>query len=148
MHKPRPILLVEDNLNDAELTIEALASMRLSDEVTHVRDGVEAMDYLRYQGKFSERTTAQPSVVLLDVKMPRMDGIEVLQAIRSEPELKLLPVVMLSSSREDHDVVRSYEFGSNAYVVKPVKFADFTAAIKQLGGFWAMWNELPQRGDP
>lgn len=143
MSELKSILLAEDNPQDAELTLEALADHKLVNRVILVRDGVEAMEYLRCQGKYTGRRPDNPAVVILDIKMPRMDGIEVLRAIRSDPALKLIPVVMLTSSREQQDLVRSYELGSNAYVVKPVKFPDFVAAVKQLGIFWAMLNELP-----
>lgn len=143
MSELKSILLAEDNPQDAELILEALADHKLANRVTHVKDGVEALEYLRCKGKYATRTTGHPAVVVLDIKMPRMDGIEVLRAIRSDPALKLIPVVMLTSSREEQDLIHSYELGSNAYVVKPVKFADFVAAVKQLGIFWAMLNELP-----
>jgi len=144
MPELKPILLAEDNPRDAELTLEALADNNLVNRVTLVHDGVEALEYLRCQGKFTQRQPGNPAVVILDIKMPRMDGIDVLRAIRSDPALKLIPVVMLTSSREEHDLVRSYELGSNAYVVKPLKFTEFVAAVKQVGVFWAMLNELPQ----
>lgn len=140
----KSILLAEDNPQDAELILEALADHKLANRVTHVKDGVEALEYLRCEGKYATRRTGHPAVVVLDIKMPRLDGIAVLRAIRSDPALKLIPVVMLTSSREEKDLIHSYELGSNAYVVKPVKFADFVAAVKQLGIFWAMLNELPQ----
>jgi len=143
MHELRPILLAEDNPSDAELTLEALADNNLANRVVHVKDGVEALEYLRCEGKFKTRKPGNPAVAILDIKMPRMDGIEVLQAIRSEPSLKMIPVVMLTSSMEEHDLIRSYELGTNAYVVKPVKFSEFVDAVKQLGGFWAVLNELP-----
>lgn len=144
-----PILLAEDNPNDAELTMEALAENNLANRVSHVKDGVEALEYLRCQGMYNGRTTGNPAVVILDIKMPRMDGIEVLRAIRADDDLKMIPVVMLTSSREEQDLIRSYELGTNAYVVKPVKFSDFIEAVKQLGIFWAMLNELPPLGtDP
>ena len=143
MSELKSILLAEDNPQDAELILEALADHKLANRVTHVKDGVEALEYLRCEGNYATRRTGHPAVVVLDIKMPRMDGIEVLRAIRSDPALKLIPVVMLTSSREEQDLIHSYELGSNAYVVKPVKFADFIAAVKQLGIFWAMLNELP-----
>jgi len=146
MSELKPILLAEDNPKDAELTLEALADNKLANRVTLVRDGVEAMEYLRCEGKYTTRKPGNPAVVLLDIKMPRMDGIEVLRAIRSDPALKLIPVVMLTSSREEQDLIRSYELGSNAYVVKPVKFSEFVEAVKQVRCFWAMLNELPPKG--
>ena len=146
MDELRPILIAEDNPSDAELTLEALADNNLANRVVHVKDGVEAMEYLRCEGQFNTRKPGNPSVVILDIKMPRMDGIEVLQAIRSDESMKMIPVVMLTSSLEERDLIRSYELGSNAYVVKPVKFNEFVQAVKQLGGFWAVLNELPPDG--
>jgi CheY-like chemotaxis protein len=146
MTELKPILLAEDNPNDAELTLEALADKNLANQVILVKDGVEAMEYLRREGQYTTRRPGNPAVVILDIKMPRMDGIEVLRAIRSDPALKLIPVVMLTSSREEQDLIRSYELGTNAYVVKPVKFGEFVDAVKQVGGFWAMLNELPPAG--
>jgi CheY-like chemotaxis protein len=143
MTELKPILLAEDNPNDAELTLEALADKNLANQVVLVKDGVEAMEYLRCEGQYKTRKPGNPAVTILDIKMPRMDGIEVLRTIRSDPVLKLIPVVMLTSSREEQDLIRSYELGTNAYVVKPVKFAEFVDAVKQVGGFWAMLNELP-----
>jgi CheY-like chemotaxis protein len=139
----RTILIAEDNPRDVELTLEALADHNLANKVVVVNDGVEAMDYLRYEGKFKLREKGLPAVILLDIKMPRMDGIEVLEAIRVDDKLKLIPVVILSSSREETDLIRSYELGVNAYVVKPVQFKDFIDAIKQIGAFWALINEMP-----
>ena len=143
MPELKSILLAEDNPQDAELILEALEDHKLANRVVLVKDGVEALEYLRCEGKYAARRPDNPAVVVLDIKMPRMDGIEVLRAIRSDPALKLTPVVMLTSSREEQDLIRSYELGSNAYVVKPVKFPDFVVAVKQLGVFWAMLNELP-----
>jgi CheY-like chemotaxis protein len=146
MSELKPILLSEDNPRDAELTLEALADNNLANRVALVRDGVEAMEYLRREGEYKTRKPGNPAVVVLDIKMPRMDGIDVLRAIRSDPALKLIPVVMLTSSREEQDLIRSYELGINAYVVKPVKFSQFVEAVKQVGLFWAMLNELPPEG--
>jgi CheY-like chemotaxis protein len=139
----RTILFAEDNPKDVELTLEALAEHNLANHVTVVRDGVETLEYLQCQGKFKLRKPGLPAVLLLDIKMPRMDGIEVLRTIRSDPALKILPVVILTSSREEQDVIKSYELGVNAYVVKPVDFKDFIEAVKQIGVFWAVINELP-----
>lgn len=139
----KKILLVEDNPNDVELTLEAMAVHSLANRVIVLNDGVEAMEYLNYEGPFTNRKKENPAVILLDIKMPRMDGIEVLQAIKSNPELKTIPVVMLSSSREEPDLLKCYEIGVNAYVVKPVNFRDFFDAVKTLGIFWAVINELP-----
>jgi CheY-like chemotaxis protein len=139
----RTILLVEDDPKDIELTLEALAEHNLANRVTVVKDGVEAMEYLRCEGKYKQRNKENPAVVLLDIKMPRMNGIETLQAIRSDDKLKKLPVVMLTSSREGPDLKKCYELGANAYVVKPVDFKNFIEAVKQVGVFWAVINELP-----
>jgi CheY-like chemotaxis protein len=142
----RKILLVEDNLPDIELTLEALTDQNLANRVVVVYDGVEAMEYLLCEGNFKDRKPENPAVILLDIKMPRMDGIEVLQAIKTNPKLKLIPVVMLTSSREEPDLKKCYELGVNAYVVKPVNFRDFFEAAQQLGIFWAVINELPSEG--
>lgn len=143
MNDLKTILLAEDNLNDVELTLAALAEQNLANRVLVVHDGVEVVEYLRCQGIFSMRKKGNPAVILLDIKMPRMDGIEVLQVIRNDQSLKMIPVVMLTSSREEPDLLKCYELGVNAYVVKPVDFKDFFEAVKQLGVFWAMINELP-----
>jgi CheY-like chemotaxis protein len=139
----KTILLAEDNPKDVELTLEALSEHNLANQVTVVKDGVETMEYLRYEGNYKQRKHENPAVILLDIKMPRMDGIEVLKAIRSDEQLKTIPVVILTTSREESDLIKSYELGVNAYVVKPVNFKDFIEAIKQIGIFWALLNELP-----
>jgi CheY-like chemotaxis protein len=139
----RTILLAEDNPKDVELTLEALGDHNLANNVIVMRDGVETMDYLHCEGKYKQRKPGNPAVLLLDIKMPRMDGIEVLKAIRSDKKLHTLPVVMLTSSREEQDLIKSYELGVNAYVVKPVDFKEFIEAVKQLGVFWAVINEVP-----
>lgn len=146
MLKLRKILLVEDNPNDVELTLAALEEQNLANRVIVLNDGVEAMEYLLYQGEHQSRGKENPAVILLDIKMPRMDGIEVLQQIKGNSELKTIPVVMLTSSREEPDLKKCYDLGVNAYVVKPVSFKDFFVAIKQLGVFWALINELPNEG--
>lgn len=148
MHELRPILIAEDSPNDAELTLEALSDNNLANRVTLVRDGVEALEFLHCEGQFKSRKPINPAVVILDIKMPRLDGIEVLRTIRADPNLKTIPVVMLTSSREEQDLIRSYELGTNAYVVKPVNFSEFVGAVKQLGGFWAVLNELPPEEAP
>ena len=135
MNSLRTILLAEDNPNDVELTVSALSKLNLVNEVTVVNDGVEVMDYLRYEGKYKQRKKVNPAVLLLDIKMPRMDGIDVLRAIRNDPALKLLPIVMLTSSREEPDLKICYELGVNAYVVKPVDYNEFMEVVKQLGYF-------------
>lgn len=139
----KTILLVEDSPNDVELTLEALGEHGLLNRVITVNDGVEAMDYLLCRDKFKERAPKNPAVILLDIKMPRMNGIEVLEAIRKNDKLKRIPVVILTSSREEPDLIKSYELGVNAYVVKPVDFNQFIDAVKQVGVFWALINELP-----
>jgi CheY-like chemotaxis protein len=137
------ILLAEDNENDVELTLSALAECRLANEVDVVRDGAEALDYIYSRGNFADRGHDLPGVVLLDLKMPRVDGLEVLRTIKSDSKLRTLPIVMLTSSREEQDLLRSYHSGVNAFVVKPVDFAQFVAAIRTLGIFWSILNELP-----
>jgi CheY-like chemotaxis protein len=139
----RPILLVEDSPNDVELTLEALAKCQLANEVHVVRDGVEALDYLYSRGDFKGRDGGEPAVVLLDLKLPRVDGLQVLEAIKADPGLRQIPVVMLTSSREEKDIVQSYRLGVNAFVVKPVGFKDFLEAIQDIGVFWAILNEPP-----
>mgnify|MGYP001545932725 CR=1 FL=1 len=141
MHEIRTILLVEDSLADAEMTIDALREARLANPIVHVEDGVEALDYLRMSGRFSTREDGNPGVVLLDIKMPRMDGIEVLREIRADDNLRRIPVVILSSSREERDLAASWDFGVNAYVVKPVDASQFFDAVRTLGQFWAVMNE-------
>ena len=135
------ILLVEDNPNDAELTLEALAERNLANDVVWVHDGGEALDYLYCRGKYHGRDCNELCVVLLDLKLPKVDGLEVLRTIKTDERLKLLPVVVLTSSREERDMVDSYRLGVNAYVVKPVNFHDFMDAVKELGVFWALVNE-------
>ena len=143
MSDQKKILFVEDNMNDIELTLTALEEYGLANEVVVVNDGEEALDYLRNKGQFAARPHGLPVVVLLDVKLPKMDGLEVLKEMRSDPELKVIPVVMLSSSREEKDLLTSYSFGASAYVVKPLDFSEFVATIKQLGLFWVIINEPP-----
>jgi CheY-like chemotaxis protein len=146
MNKLRTILLVEDNRNDVELTLKALAANNLANQVVVVRDGIEALEYLRCEGKFKVNRPFLPAVILLDIKMPRLDGIGVLEVIKMDPNLKVIPVVMLTSSREEPDLKKCYKLGVNAYVVKPVGFNDFFDAVKQLGVFWGIINELPLSG--
>jgi DNA-binding response OmpR family regulator len=137
------ILLVEDDPRDVELTLTALGEYNLANEVVVTRDGEKALDYLYCRGEFSNRSNDNPAVMLLDLKLPKVDGLQVLQQIRSDERLKLVPVVVLTSSREEKDMVRSYKLGVNAYVVKPVDFHEFVNAIKELGVFWAVINEPP-----
>lgn len=135
------ILLAEDNMRDIELTLAALEEHNLANEVIIVRDGSEALDYLYGRGKFTGNGHPLPAVMFLDLKMPKVDGLEVLRQIKSDPERKMIPIVMLTSSREEQDLVKSYQLGVNAYVVKPVDFSQFVQSIKQLGLFWAIINE-------
>lgn len=147
MKKLRRILLVEDSLNDIDLTLAALEENNLANEVVVVRDGAEALDYLYRRGKFATNDQTLPVVILLDIKMPKMNGIEVLRQMKSDPALRSLPVVMLTSSKEEPDLAACYALGANAYVVKPVDFEQFALAIKQLGVFWAVLNEPPPATD-
>jgi len=143
MHSLKRILLVEDSQRDAELILDALGTNQLANEVVHVRDGAEALDYLYRRGEFATRSDDQPAMMLLDLKLPKVDGLEVLRQIKGDPALKTIPVVMMTSSRQEQDLVNSYELGVNAYVVKPLKFQDFVDAVKQVGVFWAVINEVP-----
>ena len=140
----RTILLAEDSSADAEMALDALREAKLVNPVVHVEDGVEALDYLFCRNSFSGRARGNPAVVLLDIKMPRLDGLEVLQNMRSSEHLKRVPVVILSSSREESDLVHSWNLGVNAYVVKPVDVSQFFSAVQTLGQFWAVLNEFPQ----
>jgi CheY-like chemotaxis protein len=142
----RPILLVEDNPKDLELTLAALAKCQLANEIVIARDGAEALDYLYSRGAYAEREQGDPAVVLLDLKLPKVDGLEVLERVKSDAQRRQIPMVMLTSSREERDLVRSYELGVNAFVVKPVDFNAFFEAIQDLGMFWAILNEPPPGG--
>ncbi len=137
------ILLAEDNERDIELVMGVLEEHRLANEVCVVRDGAEALDYLYQRGDFVSRGNGLPIVVLLDLKMPKVDGLEVLRQIKGDPKLKAIPVVMMTSSREEQDLVQSYELGVNSYLVKPVKFQQFIESVKQLSVYWALLNEPP-----
>jgi CheY-like chemotaxis protein len=139
----KPILLVEDDKRDLELTLIALERSQLANEVVVLRDGAQALDYLRREGGHAGRELGNPAVILLDLKLPKLNGLEVLKEVRDDPQLRSVPVVMLTSSQEESDVVRSYELGVNAYVVKPVIFEQFVSAIADLGVFWAVLNEPP-----
>jgi len=141
--KLKRILLAEDNPKDVELALEALTEHHLANDVVVVRNGEEALDYLFRRGAYSMREEGHPAVVLLDLKMPKVDGLEVLRQVKTDEELKVVPVVMLTSSREEQDLVKSYQLGANAYVVKPIDFQQVVEAIKQLGLFWAVLNEPP-----
>ncbi|MDC0712296.1 response regulator [Stigmatella sp. ncwal1] len=137
------ILLVEDSANDVALSMAALEEINLANEVVVVGDGQQALDFLRRQGAYAGRTDGHPAVVLLDLKLPKVDGLEVLAQLKNDPELRTIPVVMLTSSREEQDLTRSYGLGVNAYVVKPVAFPDFVTALRELGLFWAVVNQPP-----
>jgi CheY-like chemotaxis protein len=137
------VLLAEDSAKDVELTLAALEEHHLANEVVVVRDGAQAWDYLCCQGPYADRQPLSPAVVLLDLKMPKMDGLEVLKRMRADEHLRTVPVVILTSSREERDIVESYKLGVNAYVVKPVAFTEFIGAVKSLGLFWAVLNEPP-----
>jgi CheY-like chemotaxis protein len=137
------ILLAEDNANDVELTLAALKTNRVLNEVVVTRDGAETLDYLQRCNGYAARRADNPVLMLLDLKMPKVDGLEVLRRVKSDPVLKSIPTVVLTSSREEQDLVASYDLGVNAYVVKPVDFHDFMEAVKLLGGFWAVLNEPP-----
>ena len=137
------ILMVEDDPKDVELTMTALEGYNLANEVIVTRDGEEALDYLYHRGKYTTRSSDHPAVILLDLKLPKIDGLEVLRQVKSDDTLKMIPVVVLTSSREENDLVSSYKLGVNAYVVKPVDFHEFVNAIKELGVFWAIINAAP-----
>ena len=143
MNSLRPILLVDDNLRDIELTLAALKRNHVANEIVVARHGGEALDFLYRRGAFQSRAAVNPVVVFLDLKMPKVDGMEVLRQIKSDPALKIIPVVMLTSSREEGDLIKSYQLGTNAYIVKPVGFEQFSDAIRELGVFWAVLNEPP-----
>lgn len=137
------ILLVEDNPRDAEIALRGLNEYNLANEVMHLHDGVEALDYLYRRGEFADRESGHPALVMLDLKMPRLDGMDVLRQVKGDPALRTIPIVVMTSSREEPDLERAYELGANAYVVKPVKFKEFIDAVKQVGSFWAVINEPP-----
>lgn len=137
------ILMVEDDSKDVELTFTALEDYNLANEVVVARDGEQALDYLYCRGEYATRSNENPAVMLLDLKLPKVDGLEVLRQVKSDPKLKLIPIVVLTSSKEEKDMVASYKLGVNAYVVKPVDFHEFVNAIRELGAFWAVINEPP-----
>jgi CheY-like chemotaxis protein len=143
MAKVKKILLVEDNENDIELTLNALQECHLNHEVEAARDGAEALDFIYCRNQYDAREEGLPNVILLDLKMPRVDGLEVLRTLKSDPSVRHVPIVMLTSSREEKDVALSYDLGVNAFVVKPVDFTQFVQAIRGLGTFWAVLNEPP-----
>ncbi|PYK97306.1 MAG: two-component system response regulator [Verrucomicrobia bacterium] len=143
MTELRSILLAEDNPNDVELALAGLAELNLANEIVVVRDGAEALDYLHARGKYASRKNGNPAVLLLVLKMPKVDGLQVLREIKSTGNLRSIPVVMVTSSAQESDLVKSYQLGVNAYVVKPVNYREFVAAVKQVGAFWAVINEPP-----
>jgi CheY-like chemotaxis protein len=143
METIKRILLIEDDSNDIELTLSALSEHNLANEVVVARDGVEAIDYLYRRGSFAQHPPGNPVVILLDLKMPRLDGIQVLKQLKSHEQMRLIPVVVLTSSREDRDLEECYKLGIGAYVVKPVRFTEFVEAVKQIGVFWVLINEPP-----
>ena len=140
----RSILYVEDNPLDIELTIEAMKENNILNPIAITKDGVEALEYLMCEGKYANRIGGNPSMILLDLKMPRMDGLELLTILKKDPKFKRIPVVMLTSSREEKDLVKGYDLGVNAYVVKPIDFLAFTDLVKQISTFWVITNELPK----
>jgi CheY-like chemotaxis protein len=148
MNKIHSILFAEDNPHDAELTLSALAEYNLLNEIVAVPDGAEALDYLFVRGRFKDREPGNPAVVLLDLKMPKVDGLEVLRTIKRDEKLRTIPVVMLTSSREDQDLAQSYQLGVNSYVMKPVDFQAFVEAVKHLGVYWTMHNQPPPGSPP
>lgn len=143
MNGLKRILLVEDSTRDAELILDALDVNQLANEIVHVRDGADALDYLYRRDAFASRVEGQPALILLDLKLPKVDGLEVLRQIKGDALLKSIPVVMMTSSRQEQDLIRSYELGVNAYVVKPMNFHAFVEAVRQVGAFWAVINETP-----
>ncbi|MDR3689274.1 MAG: response regulator [Fimbriimonas sp.] len=143
MDKLNRILFVDDSERDTELALEALSEYNLANEVTVLRDGSDALDYLFRRGAYADREEGEPVVILLDLKMPKVNGIEVLQAIKTDAKLKVIPVVVMTSSREESDLSQCYQLGVNAYVVKPVRFAEFLEAVRQIGAFWALLNDPP-----
>lgn len=144
MNKAINILLVEDNPDDVELTLHALKKNNIANPVRIVRDGQEALDYLFYKGKYQDGDYALPNVILLDLKLPKVDGIEVLQRIKSDRKTKLIPVVVLTSSKEESDLLKSYDLGVNSYIRKPVDFDQFVETVRQIGFYWMLINEQPQ----
>lgn len=143
MQELKRILLVEDDPRDVELILSTLSEYNLANEIAIARDGVEALDYLYRRGTFAPRPVGNPVVILLDLKMPRLDGLQVVRQLKADEPMRLIPIVILTSSREAHDLEECYKLGVNAYVVKPVRFAEFVEAVKQVGVFWALINEPP-----
>ena len=143
MIKLKRVLVVEDDRFDLELMVTTLTEHNLANGIDVVHDGAEALDYLWRRGSFANREEGNPAVILLDLKLPKVNGLEVLKQVKADPKLKYIPTVILTSSREEQDVIAGYDLGANAYVVKPVEFASFTRAIRDLGSFWAILNEVP-----
>jgi CheY-like chemotaxis protein len=143
MHPLKRVLVVDDSPRDVELMLEVLATHNLVNETLCLNDGAEALDYMYRRGQFAGRTSAQPAVILLDLKMPKVGGLEVLRQIKGDPILKAIPVVVMTSSREEQDLISSYQLGVNAYVVKPLNFPEFVEAVTRVGAFWAIVNEAP-----
>ncbi len=143
MNSPRPILMVEDSVRDAEMAMAALADYNLANDVVHVRDGAEALDYLYRRGPFADRPPGNPAVVLLDLKMPKVDGLEVLRQIKNDPALLAMHVIVMTALRADQDLVNSFSLGVNAFVVKPLKFREFVEALKPMGGTWELVSQPP-----
>lgn len=143
--KDRVILLVEDNPDDVALTERAFRKNNMMNEMVIARDGVEALDYLFSSGRYAGQKTVPPQVILLDLKLPKMDGLEVLRMIRTDERTKLLPVVILTSSKEEQDIIEGYKLGANSYIRKPVDFAEFMEAVRQLGLYWLLLNETPHK---
>ena len=141
---PLDIILIEDNPADVELTLRALKRNRISNRIIVLKDGEEALDFFFARGSYKNRPDQQPKLILLDLKLPKVDGLEVLRVLKSDPKLKMIPVVVLTSSRQETDMVKSYQIGVNSYIVKPVEFEQFVKAIKELGLYWLLLNELPK----
>ncbi len=148
MINPKRILLVDDSTRDLEMTVEALQHFHIANDIVQLRDGAEALDFLFRRGTFAGRRDADPAVILLDVKMPKVDGLEVLRQVKADPTLRLIPIVMMTSSREEQDLIRSYQHGANAYVVKPLSFPEFVEAVRIVGAFWFILNEPPTARRP
>ena len=143
--KAKKILLVDDSRQDVELMLVALEEQNLANEVVVAHDGVEALDYFYRRGTFADRPEEHPAVVFLDLKMPKIDGLEVLRQVKNDPDLQRIPIVILTSSREEEDLIKSYDLRANAYVAKPVVFSSFIEVVKQLGLFWVLTNEVPSK---
>lgn len=137
------IVLIEDNIHDAEFTIRALKKVNLANLLIHLKDGAEALDYLFARGQYANQEIRRPKMILLDIKMPKVDGIEVLRQLKSNENTRTIPVVIMTSSKEDQDVISSYNLGVNSYVVKPVEFESFAKVVAQLGLYWVLTNQSP-----